>query len=290
MASAGTLAVGERPQYKLWLRGTLIFLALLVVARFALEVAGTPQSVARFVSSTVALVLAAIYLGAIAPLRGVKKVVQLILPAVLVAAWTVGGVILATIISGAASLQNSHFAEKEDWGNWGHLGRHLVGHLIEIPIVAVLLFIFMLIPFLLRRWPVIVAPAAVLGGLVVMRFWMEAMGVAAWRASAWSSTVGILIAALYLGGMGPRLGATTPMQLLAPSLVLAWTWRFWVFLAMLFGALAPFFKTQFFDPTGGRIAARLASFFLRGLLIEGLVVGLIVWGIAVWISRATTSK
>ncbi len=287
MSSIETPAVGDRPQYKLFLRGTLILMALLVVARFVLEVAGTPQSVARFISSTAALVLAGIYLGAIAPLRGVKKVAQLILPAIVVTAWTITWVILATVISGAASLQNSHFAEKEDWGNWAHLGRHLVGHLIEVPIVSLLLFIFMLIPFLLWRWPVIVAPAAVLGGLVVMRFWMEAMGVEAWRAAAWSSTVGILIAAFYLGGMGPRLGATTPLRLLAPSLALAWTWRLWVFLATLFSALAPFFKTHFFDPSGGHVAARLASFFLFGVVIEGLVAGLIVWGIACWISRAT---
>ncbi len=290
MSSAETLAVGDRPQYKLLLRGTMIFMLVLVAARFVLEVAGTPHSTTRFVSSNAGLVLAGIYLGALAPLRGLKKVVQLILPAVVLAAWTVVWIILATVISGAASLQNSHFAEKEDWGNWAHLGRHLVGHVIEVPIFSVLLFILMLIPFLLWRWPVVVAPAAVLGGLVVMRFWMEAMGVEAWRGAAWSSTVGILIAAFYLGGMGPRLGATTPRQLLAPSLALAWTWRFWVFLATLLAALVPFFKTHFFDPTGDRVAARLASFFLRGTLIEGLIGGLIVWGIAVWISRATTTK
>jgi len=65
-----------------WLAGALVFLALLVVARFVLEIAGVPHAGTRYLSSSAAVLLAAIYLGAVAPLRGVTKFVQLILPSV----------------------------------------------------------------------------------------------------------------------------------------------------------------------------------------------------------------
>ena len=60
--------------YKRLLHRIMLFLAVLVVARFVLEVTGTPATVTRYLSSTAGLILAAIYLAAIAPLkRGMLK-------------------------------------------------------------------------------------------------------------------------------------------------------------------------------------------------------------------------
>ena len=75
-------------------------------------------------------------------------------------------------------------------------------------------------------------------------------------------------------------------RLLMPAVVLGWTWRYWVFLATVFGAAIPFYKTHYFDPTGGQVIYRVARALAAGVL-EGFNAGLVVWGIAVWISRAT---
>jgi hypothetical protein len=286
MSPVGEGTEPGRPDYIGWLRGTLVFLAVLVVARFVLEIAGVSGAKTRFVSSNAALFLAAVYLGAVASLRGVTKFVQLILPAVIMAAWTAGWIILATLVSAVFRLERSHFAVKEDYGNWGHLGRHVVGHLVELGIFAVVVLILMAILFLLRHWPVTVGPAALLGALVIVRYWVEAMGVEPWGAAAWSSTVGVLLCGFYLGGIGPRLGLTAARQLLVPGLVLGWTWRLWVFIATVFAALVPFYRTHFFDPSKGRIAIRLAQ-SLGASVVQGFIAGLLVWGIAVWIARAT---
>ena len=265
----------------------MIFLAALVVARFVLEVAGVPSTVTRFLSSTAGLFLAAIYLAAVAPLRsGLRKYSQLPVPAILLSAWTAGWIIVATIISAVFRLERSHFAEKSDFGNWSNLARHVLGHLIEILVFFVIVLIVMAATHVLWRWPITVGPGAMLGVFVIMRFWVEAMGVEQWRAAAWSSTVLMLLSSFYLGGLGPRMGLTSARQLLAPALVLGWTWRVWVYIATLLSALAPFFKTHFFDPSRGDIPVRLVQ-ALVGSVIEGFLAGLIVWGIAVWISRAT---
>jgi len=266
-----------------WIKGTLILLAAIVVARFVTEVAGVSHDTTRFISSSVATLLAAIYLGAVAPLRGITKFRRLIVPAVVVSAWTIGWVILFTIVSAVFRLERSHFAEPEDYGNWGHLGQHLLGHAVEIVIVSVVVLLLMAVPFLLRGWPITVAPVAILGAVVIMRFWVEAMGLEPLRFAAWSSTIAVLYCAFFLGGVGPKTGLDS---LLGPSLIIGWAWRFWVYLATLLAAFVPFFKTHFFDPTGGRIAVRLAQ-SLGGAVVEGFVAGLIVWGIAVWTRRAT---
>ena len=63
------------------MRGAMVTLAGLVVARFVLELAGMPQDFARYVSSTVGLLLVAIYVAAVGPLRGgLRKFSQLLLP------------------------------------------------------------------------------------------------------------------------------------------------------------------------------------------------------------------
>jgi hypothetical protein len=266
-----------------WIRDTLILLAILVVARFILEVAGVPHNITRYVSSTVAVLLAGIYLGAVAPLRGVTRFVQLILPAIVVSAWTVAWVILFTVISAVFQLHRSHFADAEDFGNWGHLGQHLSFHIIEIVILSIIVLLLMAVPFLLRGWPIVVGPVAMLGAVVIVRYWVEAMGLEPLRFAAWSSTIAVLYCAFYLGGVGPKMGLDS---LLGPALIMGWAWRFWVYLATVFAALVPFFKTHFFDPTGDRIVARLAGSLVAGI-VEGFVAGLIVWGIAVWIRRAT---
>jgi hypothetical protein len=274
--------------FKGLLHRVLAFLAVLVVARFTLELAGVPESVTRYVSSAAGVFFAAIYLAAVAPLRGgMSKFRQLLLPSLLISAWTVGWVILATIIAAVFRLERSHFAEKSDYGDWGHLGHHLLDHVLEIGVFFVLVLIMMTIVHVAWRWPVTVAPVAILGGLVIMRYWVEAMGAPLTAATAWSSTIGALLSAVYIGGFGPRQGFATAPRLLVPSLVVAFAWRAWIFLAVLLSALIPFYKTHFFDPTGGRVVARLARYLAGGVIVEGLIVSLIVWGIAVWIARAT---
>jgi len=181
--------------YKKLLQRIMLFLAVLVVARFVLEVAGTPAAVTRYLSSTAGLVLAAIYLAAIAPLkRGMLKFSQLFLPALLLSAWTVGWVILATLVCGVFRLERSHFAGRADYGNWGHLGHHIFAHLMEIGIFFVVVLVLMALVHLLWRWPVTVGPGVILGALVIIRYWLEAMGMPSSSTAAWSSTVGILIA------------------------------------------------------------------------------------------------
>jgi hypothetical protein len=113
--------------------GALVISAGLVVARFIFELAGMPQDFARYISSTVRLPLVAIYVAAVGPLRGgLRKFSQLLLPALILTAWTQGWIILATIVAAVLHLSRTHFAENEDFGNWGHLGRHVLGHVVEI--------------------------------------------------------------------------------------------------------------------------------------------------------------
>lgn len=269
-----------------WYEGTLILILVLVVGRLILELAGADHAWTRYLSSSAALFLAAIYLGSVAPLRGVTRFSQLILPAIILGAWTAGWVIVVTLFSAVFRLERSHYAEAADYGNWSHLGRHLFDHTLEIPILAVLVLILMTVPYVLRRWPAIVGPAAVLGGLVIIRFWAEAMDVSPARAAAWSSTVAVLLSALYLGGVGRHMGITSAGQLFVPAIVLGWVWRFWVFLAAVLTALIPFYRTHFFDVSEGRVGIRLLQ-LLAGGLVEGFIAGVIVWGIAVWIAGAT---
>jgi len=281
---------GTGNAFRKLLQRIMVFLAALVIARFVLEVTGTPQPVARYVSATVGLVLAGIYLAAIGPLkRSPFNYSKLILPALVLSAWTVGWVILATVISAVFRLQRSHFAEREDYGNWGHLGTHVVGHLIEIVVLFVVLLLLMALVNLLWRWPVTVGPGVVLGALVAIRYWLEAMGVTGPYTAAWSSTVAVLIAGFYLGGVGPLLGLRGGRQLLAPALVLGWTWRLWVFIAILLSAIPGPFRTHFFNRAGGNVPVRLAQ-ALAGTAVEGLIAGLILWGISVWIASATRSE
>lgn len=263
-------------------------MAVLIVARFVLEIAGVPEAITRYFSSTVGIFLAAIYLAAVAPLRGgMRKLKELPMPAFLLSAWTVGCVAVLTVIAAVFRIERSHFANKEDFGNLAQLGKHLGGHLIELAIFFVLILLIMAAIQTLWRWPVTVGPGAIVGGLVIMRFTLEAMGLDATRTAAWSSTMGVIFSAFFLGAMAPRLGYTTARELFAPSLAIAFAWRFWILLVTLLSALVPFFKTHFFDSTQGQVAWRLLRFFAGGVLVEGLVVGLLVWGIAVWISRAT---
>jgi hypothetical protein len=262
-------------------------LAVLVVARLVLELAGAPHNFTRYVSSNVGLLLVAIYVAAVGPLRGgLRKFTQLLLPALILAAWTEALIILVTIIAAVLRLSSTHFAEKEDFGNWGHLGKHVLGHAMETGVLFVIVLLLMALVHVLWRWPVTVAPGALLGVFVIMRYWTEAMGLEPLRYAAWSSTLLVFLSAFYLGGVGARMGLTGARQLLVPSLVLGWTWRLWVYLATVFAAVVPFFKTHFFDPSRGNIPQRLAG-TLASSVVEGFIVGLLVWGIAVWIACAT---
>jgi hypothetical protein len=265
----------------------MFFLAALVVVRFLLEVIGTPLALTRYLSSIAGLVLAAIYLAAIGPLkRGALKFSQLLLPALLLSAWTVGWVILATLVSGAFRLERSHFAGRADYGSWGHLGFHILEHVVEIGVLFIVVFVLMAFVHLLWRWPVTVGPGVMLGALVIIRYWLEAMGVPWSYTVAWSSTIGVLIAGFYLGGVGPRLGLAGARQLFVPALVLGWTWRLWVFFATVLSAFPPLYRTHFFNRAVGNVPVRLAE-ALGGTIVEGFIAGLIVWGIAAWIASAT---
>jgi len=280
-------AIKQDPLQSLkWIRGSLIFLALLVVARFFLEVVGVSPSTTRYFSSSAAVFLIAIYLGTVAPLRGVTRTVKLILPAFILAAWMEVWVVLATLVSAVLRLQRSHFADKEDYGNWSHLGQHIWGHMEELVVFGAAALVLMSVTFLLRRWPVTIGPGAILAALVVLRYWTEAMDFAPTTAAAWSSTVAVLVCGFYLGGMGPRVGLNSAAQLFMPSIVIGWVWRFWAFLAAVLSASFPFYRTHFFDPSGGRTFVRLAQ-LLGASILEGFVAGLVVWGTAIWISRAT---
>jgi hypothetical protein len=283
--SAQTSEVG-RPNYRAWLLGPFVFMALLVVVRFVVELAGAPETSSRLLSSTAAILLVAIYLGAVAPLHGVRRSLKLVIPGVVLAAWTQIWVGLMTLISGAFELSRSHFASSQDHGNWAHLGGHLLAHLLAIIPFSLMILLVMATMFLLWRWPITVAPGAVLGALVIVRFFAEALGMAPTTSAAWSSTVGALLCAVYLGGVAPGHGLTRYRQLLVPALVVGWTWRFWVLLAALLSAAAPFYKTHFFDPSQGTDARRLAGYFAGEFLAAGLVAGLLVWGIAIWTLRA----
>ncbi len=277
----------SRPDYRRWLRGSLIFLALLVIVRFVLEVAGVPHRGTSILATTAFVFVAAVYLGAMAPLRRVTRTVQMIVPAVALAVWTQAWVIMATILTFIFRIERTHYLDPEEFGSWASLGRHLMGHIVETVVFTVLIVALMSIVFFLRRWPVTVGPGAVLGILVILRYWVEAMGVAEPAPVAMSSTVGILASAVYLGGISAEFGLVTPRQLLGPALALGWVWRLWVFLATLLTALVPFYKTHFFDPSQGQVAWRLIRLFFGGFLVEGLIAGLLVWAIAIWISRAT---
>ncbi|MFZ0959537.1 MAG: hypothetical protein WAO35_01430 [Terriglobia bacterium] len=284
--SAETSGTTGKPFALLLLRAMAV-LAAIVLARLVLELSGVPHVIARYVSSTVALPLVAIYVAAVGPLRGgLRKFSQHLLPALILAAWTEGWLILVTVISAVLRLSRSHYAVSEDYGNWSHLGRHVLGHTVEIGVLFVTILLLMTVIHILWRWPVTVAPGAMLGVFVIVRFWTEAMGVEPFRAAAWSSTILVLLSAFYLGAVGAWKGLTEARQLLAPSLVLGWVWRLWVYLAMLLAVAVPYFPTHFFDVARGHVALRLLG-ALAASVVEGFLAGLIVWGIAVWIWRAT---
>jgi hypothetical protein len=282
--------VTEQTQTRLrfgpWLTGPFAFIALLIIARFLLEILGTPHPITRLLSSTGAVFLVAIYLGAIAPLRGVRKSWQIVLPGVLLAAWAQVWVILFTIVSGALSLERSHFAQPQDWGNWRHLARHVLAHLAEIVPVAIVVLVLMAAMLVLWHWPVTVGPGAVLGALVVIRFWSEAMKMNPVICSAWSSSVAFLLCGFFLGGVGAMMGLSSPRRLLVPAMVLGWSWRFWIFIAVLMGAANPSYETHFYVRPQSHMLTHLLGFLGIEVIVVGFIAGLVEWGIASWTAGA----
>jgi len=286
--------VAEQTQPRLrhgpWLAGPFAFIALLVIARFVVEILGMPESLSRYLSTTGAVFLVAIYLGAVAPLRGVRRSWQIVLPGILLAAWAQGWVILFTLIAGGFRLQRSHFAEPPDWGNWGHLAHHVFAHLAEIVPTSVVVLVLMAAMLVLWHWPVTVAPGALLGALVVIRFWSEAMNLSPVVSSAWSSSVAFLLCGFFLGGVGSRMGLSSPRRLFLPAMVLGWAWRFWIFVAVLMGAAAPYYKTHFYTRPQSHVFLHLLAFFGVEVIVVGLVAGLLEWGIASWTAGALRSR
>lgn len=270
------------PEYRRLLSGPLLLLAVVIVARFALEAAGLPLEATRFLSASVVTALTIVYLGAVAPLHGVTRFRQLALPAFVLSAWLGGWTALTLMVSGAFELAGSHFAHAAPGPRYPRLWVHVLEHIAVIPFAAVATLGVMGIPFFLHRWPVTVAPAAVLGGLVILRFAAEAMDLAPAIASALSSSVGLVLIALYLGGIGPRVGLSSPRQFLAPALALGWVWRVWILLATFVSA-ALGYETHFYDPT----QFHLTRFIAVEVLAAGFAAGLCVWAIALWVSRAT---
>jgi hypothetical protein len=279
-----------REPFSQLMRGALAALAVLVIARLVLELAGVPHDLTRYVSSNVGLLMVAIYVAAVGPLHGgVRKFRQLLLPALILAAWTEAWIIVVTVASAVLRLRRTHFAEAEDYGNWEHLGKHVFGHALETLALFVIVLLLMAVVHVLWRWPITVGPGAMLGVFVIMRYWTEAMGLPLLRTAAWSSTLLVFLSAFYLGGIGSRMGLTEARKLLVPSLVLGWAWRGWVYIATVFAALVPFFHTHFFDRSGGHVPVRLLR-SLVGSVVEGFIVGLLVWGIATWIACATQAR
>lgn len=280
-------AEGAKSVYRSWLQGPMVLIAIVIVVRFVLECVQVPKDITRFVSGSVVSAFVLIYLGAVAPLRGITRYKQLLLAGLVLSVWAGLWDTLALVIAFAFHLPGSHFADAPGiFQNWGHVGLHTLSHVVLILPATLIDFGILSLMFFLWRWPVVVPPSAVIGCLVILRFAAEAFNMAPTTASAWSSSVGVLLGALYIGGVGPRAGLVTPRQLLAPSLVLAWVWRFWILVAVLISAL-PLYKTHFFDPTQGQVAMRLLQFLLGGVLVEGAIAGFLVWGIAVWTSCVT---
>ena len=271
-----------RPQYRRLLTGPLILLALVITVRFALEAAGVPVDATRFLSASVVSALAIIYLGAAARLHGVTRFRQLALVAFVLTAWLGGWTALVLVISGVFQVPGSHFAHAPPEPLYPKLWFHVFEHIAVIPFASLATTGVMAIPHFLHRWPVTVGPGTLLGGLVILRFAAEAMNLAPTTASAWSSSVGLLLSAFYLGGIAPRMGLRSSRQLLAPALVLGWVWRLWVFLATLASA-ALGHETHFFDPS----QFRLLEFLGVEVVVVGFAAGLLVWGIASWVSRVT---
>ena len=196
----------KRNRFGLLMRGALAVLAALVVGRLVLELAGVPHNITRFVSSNVGLLMVAIYVAAVGPLQGgLRKFSQLVLPALILAVWTGAWIILVTVISVVLHLTRTHFADAADFGNWRHLGGHVFGHIVEIGVLFLIVLLLMSIVHLFWRWPITVAPGALLGVWVIMRYWTEAMELPPLRTAAWSSTVLVLLSAFYLGGVGATL-------------------------------------------------------------------------------------
>src|SRR2546422_7071519 len=160
-------------------------------------------------------------------------------------------VVLATLVSAVLRLERSHFADKEDYGNWSHLGQHIWGHMEELVVFGAAALVLMSVTFLLRRWPVTVGPGAILAALVVLRYWTEAMDIAPTTAAAWSSTVAVLVCGFYLGGVGPRVGLNSAAQLFIPSIVIGWGLRVLAVFAPVLPAPFPLYRTQFFYPSRG---------------------------------------
>ncbi len=269
-----------------WLTGPFAFIALLIIARFLLEIFGMPHQITRYLSATGAVFLVAIYLGAVAPLRGVRKSWEILLPGVLLAVWEQAWVILFTIVSGALRLQRSHFAEPQDWGNWRHLAHHVFAHLAEIVPTSIVILVLMAAMLVLWHWPITVGPAAVLGALVVIRFWSEAMKLNPIVSSAWSSSVAFLLCGFFLGGVGASIGLSSFRRLFVPAMVLGWTWRFWILVAVLMGAATPHYQTHFYTGPHRDVFSHLISFLGVEVVIVGFIAGLVEWGIASWTASA----
>jgi hypothetical protein len=266
----------------------MFLLALVIVLRFVLEAAGVSLDATRFLSANVVYALLEIYVGAVAPLCGITSVRQLAFPALVLSAWLCGWSVLSLVASGVLQLGGSHFAHAGAPGGplYPELGFHVFEHAALILIAPLATLGIMAVPYSLHRWPVVVAPGTVLGGLVVIRFAAEAMNLSATTSSAWSSTVGFLLGGLYLGGIGRRMGLRSTRELLVPALVLGWVWRFWVFLAALASATLGW-KSHFFDRSQGRVAFRLLAFFGWEVIVVGFAAGLLALGLAVCAARAT---
>jgi hypothetical protein len=270
------------PQYRRLMSGPLTLLAVVIVLRFALEATGVSLQTTRFLSASVVSALAIVYLGAVAPLRGITRFRQLALPAFVLSAWLGGWTALTLIVSGVFQLPGSHFAHAAPGPRYPKFWFHVLEHIAVIPFASFATTGVMAIPYFLHRWPVTVAPATVLSGLVILRFAAEAMNLAPTTASALSSSVGLLLSAVYLGGSGPRVGLLSPRQFLAPAQALGWVWRLWILLAALASA-ALGYETHFYDPS----QFHLARFIAVEVILLGFAAGLLAWTIAVWVSRAT---
>lgn len=272
----------HRLRYGPWLAGSFAFISLVIIARFGLEMFGVSHQTTRYLSSTGAVFLVAIYLGAVTPLRGVQRSWQIVMPGVLLAAWTQGWVILFTLISGRLRLTQSDFADPQDWGNWRHLGHHVLAQIAQAVPISIIILVLMAAMLVLWHWPITVGPGALMGALVVIRFQAETMNLDPLISSALNSIVPFLLCGFFLGGVGALTGLSSPRRLFLPAMVLGWTWRFWIFVVALIGAAIPYNGALSHRPADGHLSLHfLASIGMQTVTV-GLVAGLIEWAISSW--------
>jgi len=126
-----------------YLRFQKVVLALIVLAfvlRFALSLAGTPISVAKWISVTVVLLAGAVYYGVAVYKSGFgsyKQLYPLVLFQSLLGEGLVALAIVLAILTGADNIYTApEFSGGGDGKNWVHVLGHVVVAVVILPLVS----------------------------------------------------------------------------------------------------------------------------------------------------------